>query len=315
MKLSPKIVSLGLSLAVVALAGCQLADTKTKDTRTVPREWYGQEQLKPIEINEKTVFLDARPAFEYGLSHVPGSIRVGWEEFTDGGSQRSGILIKDLSKATKRLALLGIDKDTPVLVIGKGRDGDGEAGRLAWTLHYLGVKNVQVVHIAYFKSKLTQSETEPRANVPEWKYELREEELIPFDEMKKFIVARKPHDDKKVQLIDVRTQEEYFAKSKDGSAYLTPEMPTINISWQEFIDPMGRPDPAIVDKLKSVGFGPNDRVLLISNKGARSAATLMALKELGYKNVAHFNGGYNELIPKIVPKKITGSKSGSKRAK
>ncbi len=298
MQKSPKIFSLGFMtlLSFVVLVGCQLADTKTKDTRTVPREWYAQDQLKPIEITEKTVFLDARPAFEYGLSHVPGSVRVGWEEFTDGGSQRNGMLLKDLNKATKKLALLGIDKDTPVLVIGKGRDGDGEAGRLAWTLHFLGVKNVQVVHIAYFKSKLTQSETEPRANIPEWKYELREEELIPLDEIKKFMVSRKPHDDKKVQLIDVRSQEEYFAKEKDGSAYLTPEMPAMNISWQEFIDPMGRPDPAIAEKLKSIGFSHNDRVLLISNKGVRSAAALMALKELGYKNVAHFNGGYTELL-------------------
>jgi len=287
--------SLSLCLAFI-LVGCQLSPTKTKDSRSVPRESFAKGHLKPIEISDKTVLLDARAAFEYGLSHVPGSIRVGWEDFTEGGSQRSGILVRDLNKATKKLALLGITKDTPVVVIGKGREGNGEEGRLAWTLHFLGVKNVQTVHIAYFRGKLTQSETEPRENAPDWKPEERESELIPLDEIKKYMVARNPHDEKRLQLIDVRPQEEYFAKSTDGTTYLSPEMPAVNVPWSEFIDHMGRPDSKIVQKLKAIGIGENDRILLISQKGARSAAALLALYELGYRNVAHFNGGYNELV-------------------
>lgn len=292
-----------IAALIFILVGCQLAPTKTKDSRTVPRESFAKGHLKPVEISDKTVLLDARAAFEYGLSHVPGSVRVGWEDFTEGGSQRSGILVHDLNKAAKKLALLGITKDTPVVVIGKGREGSGEDGRLAWTLHFLGVKNVQTVHIAYFRSKLTQSETEPRENAADWKADPRDSELIPLEEIKKIMVTRTPHDEKKLQLIDVRSQEEYFAKSTDGSTYLSPEMPAVNVPWSEFIDHMGRPDPKIMQKLKAIGIGENDRILLISQKGARSAAALMALYELGYRNVAHFNGGYNELVKHRVKKK------------
>src|SRR6476659_7528071 len=68
---------------------------------------------------------------------------------------------------------MGIGPDTPVLVIGKGLSSDGEEGRVAWTLAYLGVKNVQFSEMESLKFRLTNSvEQNPPAGVPPWKPEL-----------------------------------------------------------------------------------------------------------------------------------------------
>ena len=47
------------------------------------------------------------------------------------------------------LARAGIAPDSSVVVLGRGLQGEGEEGRIAWMLAYLGVPNIQFANIGF----------------------------------------------------------------------------------------------------------------------------------------------------------------------
>ena len=74
---------------------------------------------------------------------------------------KNTFLARDLFKVTRRLALLGISPNKKIVVVGNGAKGEGEEGRLAWTLLYLGIPHVQVVGLEHFKNQLVNTEAPP----------------------------------------------------------------------------------------------------------------------------------------------------------
>lgn len=69
---------------------------------------------------------------------------------------------------------MGIAPDSKVLVLGRGIDGDGEEGRLAWTLRYLGVIKVGIANLEELRPQMQQADSAPPKEVPIWKPELNE---------------------------------------------------------------------------------------------------------------------------------------------
>ena len=102
----------------------------------------------------------------------------------------------------------------------------------------------------------------------------------------------------KTHLIDVRSSKEYMKKRGLGLSYVYPNINAINIEWKEFFDQSGRPNFDLKERLLSIGIGPNDRVLLLSNQGRRSAAATVSLLSLGYRKAANVSGGYVEVLDK-----------------
>src|SRR5690349_21817188 len=133
-------------IAVLIFGGCQVKPTKVVTQEPVMSEGQFAESL----MKDKPVLLDVRPAFEFNLAHVPGAINVRWEDFSQSNPQSRGLLDNDLFSLARRLSLVGIDPDTKVIVLGKGPQGTGEEGRVAWTLKVLGVKDVYtMLHTQY----------------------------------------------------------------------------------------------------------------------------------------------------------------------
>jgi 3-mercaptopyruvate sulfurtransferase SseA len=122
-----------------------------------------------IPITEQTVLLDARSAFEYSTSHVRGSYHLRWEDFTQKDDKYKGLLVEDLFFHTRRLARMGIGPNTPVVIFGAGPTGDASEGRLAWTLKYLGVADVQIMAIGSTRLPQTSVPTDPKLEVPAWR--------------------------------------------------------------------------------------------------------------------------------------------------
>ena len=98
----------------------------------------------------------------------------------------------------------------------------------------------------------------------------------------------------RIVLIDVRSKREYFKKNL-GDRYSEPNLQALNIPWKEFYTRSGRPNLAMKDQLVGVGIRPSDRILVISNKGVRSAAVNYALLTMGFKNAGNVSGGVKEL--------------------
>ena len=282
-----------LLLLAILITGCAQKPTKVYESSPVQAvTGKASEPLAEIVITPETVIVDARPAFDYSVAHLSGSINLRPEDFTQREKAFLGLLETDLYFHSRKLARLGISPKTHVLVVGRGLNGGGEEGRVAWTLKYMGVQNVQFASIDNFKLPLINAESEPKAPATLWKPELQESLQI---SRKEFIKrSMKPHPD--VVIIDARPVSEYLGKTKQPHLKNVPDIGAINIPWTEFFDVKGRVNLNVKEKLQSVGITENKKLYVIGNQGIESAAVTMALRELGYLQAANFAGGYSELI-------------------
>jgi thiosulfate/3-mercaptopyruvate sulfurtransferase len=176
--------------------------------------------------------------------------------------------------------------------LGSALNGSGEEGRLAWTLLYLGVKNVEVAQVDSLGLYYSNMEVPPKENVPYWQPQLSGGIWAERDEVKDAVNLR--HNER-VHILDVRSKNEYFSKNK-ALEYEFPDLRAINIQWSEFYKADGRPSQAIKQQLRAINVQPTDRILVICDNGLRSGAVTYALLALGYKKAASVAGGYPELL-------------------
>lgn len=286
-------MNLLLGLILMSLVACQTKPTKVYQESISKAK--SESATSALEITEATVLFDARAPFEYSVAHLNRAVNVRWDDFTQREKPFVGLLDLDLFAITRKLARLGIDPETtPVIVVGKGLQGQGEEGRVAWMLKYLGVKNVRFVNQDFFSLPISTEEAPPRENKPLWKPVLDETLIVSKKEFLKESV--KPEVQRKVKVLDVRTETEYLGKAKDSLSKKAPDMGAINIPWTEFFDAQGIPDAKISAKLGLISVTKDTPLYVISNKGVRSAAVTMALRELGFSNAANFSGGYQQLV-------------------
>lgn len=283
-----------------------LSSCATKDTRVVQNEARAFQNPKKLEITKETIVIDARPAFEYSTNHVPRSVNLNWADFTEAQPAQRGIIQYDLFGAARRLARAGIEPDTNVVVVGQGLQGNGEEGRIAWMLSYLGVLNVQFASLDSLKPRLTnEPEANPPKSAPIWKpvplttFNATKDEVL-FAINERGVdkpVAYQGGPARLYHLIDVRSERAYLGKEGIGALKHVPNMDAINIPWKQFFTPELRPNDSTITQLRGMGFSNEDRILVLDENGISSAAVTMALRQAGFTNAANYSGGLLDLIP------------------
>jgi thiosulfate/3-mercaptopyruvate sulfurtransferase len=295
-----------LAALMLALGGCQSKPTKAYETSQAKiKDVPGEKNAELPQIGKGTVIVDARPAFDFSLSHINGAINLRWDEFTQQKDPFRGLLDADLFFHARRLARLGIGPDTPVIVVGRGQQGKGEEGRLAWTLKYLGLKNVKFAHIDVFDRPQVREEAPPKEPVPIWKPVL--EDSLMVDRAVVMKRAMRTSTDSNTIIIDVRPPSEYLGKAATRLSNPPPDLGAINIPWNEFITHQGTANLNIKEMLLQVEITPDKEIIVLSNGGIESATATLVLRELGFTKAANYAGGYMELMaePKKVPKNVT----------
>lgn len=285
--------SLALVLLLIltgGLTGCQVKPTRVTESQSREFELVVSKSSKPLVLTEATVVLDARSAFDYGLSRIVGSHHFPNENLLESAS--SGELIKDRRKLAQRLSLLGLTPDTPVVVVGKGSEGQGEEGQLAWTLLYLGFRDVQTATVETFRKNLTQLPTPVAKNADSFAIETRDRLLTGKTEFQNWANSPKDRLANRVWIVDVRSEKEYFNRTGEKSH---PDIGALHIEWKQFFTSLGRPEPGLRKKLLALGVQESDRIILISNRGRRSAAAAYSLLSLGFDRVENYKGGWDSL--------------------
>lgn len=304
------VMGLLFAAAVLGLSGC--ASRPTTANENPERRMEPVEQAGPLQVTPETTVLDARPAFEYSTGHIPSSISIQWSDFTEPQPAQRGILQGDTFAIARRLARLGITPDTKVVVVGRGLQGHGEEGRVAWMLAYLGVRNVRFADLEAFKGNLTTLPSEPPKNAPIWKPEVDESLNVSRQELLHVINHSGVH--KPIaypegaapvlyRIIDVRPTKEYLGKEGLGKSRPVPNMDAINIPWKEFFTPLMRPSQDLALQLQNVGVLPEHRVIVLGEEGVASAAATMALRALGYSKAGNYAGGLQDLMSAYAPAK------------
>jgi thiosulfate/3-mercaptopyruvate sulfurtransferase len=267
-----------------------------------------------IPITEQTVLLDARSAFEYSTSHVRGSYHLRWEDFTQKDDKYKGLLVEDLFFHTRRLARMGIGPNTPVVIFGAGPTGDASEGRLAWTLKYLGVADVQIMAIGSTRLPQTSVPTDPKLEVPAWRPQQQPEptskpqsvseqiqspvktmSVSSTNTIKNLSDLKEKTQQRTVWIIDVRSEKEYLRQTKEKATMngndpveklnqVCVHCEVINIPWKHFLTHEGTCNPQVIEELKNIQIlksEPQRKTLIMTSlDGVSSALATYCLQGL-----------------------------------
>src|SRR5690606_662584 len=88
--------------------------------------------------------LDARGADTYKDGHVPGAINANWRDFVY--PDKNGIVRDEVEDLQAAARALGINADQTILIYGDGGENVSAAGRMFWTLEYLGHDKVYLLN-------------------------------------------------------------------------------------------------------------------------------------------------------------------------
>lgn len=290
-------------LAAFIFTGCQMLPTKVSQTSQIENKLLTKKLSMPLDIDDKTIIIDARTAFEYASAHIPGAISINWEMFSQSQSEFPGLMTENKEALIRSLALKGLFPEAKIVVVGNGLQGKGEEGRVAWSLLYLGFQDVQVAQVDLFKMGMNNAEPAPRPNQKPWEPKVCVSCEASQNEVLKAITQRKNRDGKSViHLIDVRDKKEYFSRSGFGQSYKSIETGAIHIPWTQFYNSEGRVRPEMREQLLALGWSLNDRLIVMSEKGVRSGAVSFALSKLGFRDVANFTKGVSSLAQKKITK-------------
>lgn len=274
--------------------GCAPKPTKVYESKQGFSRLIQEKTRQPLKVTEETVVVDARTRFDFTMAHYPGSSHLLWESFAQTKGRFPGRLIEDLESARKRLQIKGLHPKKPIVIIGYGNKGKGEAGRLAWTLFYLGFEDVQIVGDMVLRPSSNIVNSKPEPNAKPWKLKTRPQ-LISSKKQVLEAVTQKQAGPRKVFLFDVRSKDEYFSKEGLGKPYTLPDLGAIHVEWKEFFREDGRPNVRMKKQLRGLGIKDDSRIIVLSNQGVRSAAATAALVSLGYKNASNFVDGLSSL--------------------
>ncbi|MEI7973171.1 MAG: rhodanese-like domain-containing protein [Bdellovibrio sp.] len=242
------------------------------------------------KLEAGVLIIDARPPNDYLFSHLRGSLSMPWQDFTQRKDPFQGLLDLDLDYHARRLARLGIGLDTPVLVVGNGLKGQGEEGRVAWTLKVLGLRQVSIRSISQFSVPFSNQESPKPNALPPWPLEVQRDWMI---DKKEFLEKLKPP--RRAVVVDVRPEAEFLGRIPPRMTHAPRDVGAINIPWTDFITESGEPDFSLITKLEQIGLSRDREILLIDDQGVRSGLASFVLRTLGFQQARNFAGGYRQL--------------------
>lgn len=317
-----------LGLIFSLAIGCTTRPTRVTESVARNRTEMGG-LLETVKLTPDTVVFDARTRFDFSMARVPRSISVDWKDYSEREPNQSGWPQADLFAITRKLARMGVQKSTPVVVVGLGKHGRGEEGQFAWLLSYLGVDNVQMIRFDSLKGVHLTTEAPPEElqrkssdrlldqdgsggalqpqepaaqSVPMWKPDLDDSLIVRREELNQSIEANAAYKQfayKKRQplvyrYIDVRSAHEYLIGSSARTSGAIPPFDAINIPWQQFFLDDLRVDSGIGKKIRDIQILPTQRIVVLDEEGISAKAVCMALRALGFKWAGAYAGGYQD---------------------
>ncbi|MBK9294403.1 MAG: hypothetical protein IPM57_08145 [Oligoflexia bacterium] len=225
------------------------------------------------------VVLDARPFFEYSSGHAEKAQPIRWEDYSQIEVPNKGLLEPDLNLIVRKLRAYGISPDSEVIILGKGKNGSGEEGRIAWMLNYLGIKNIKIKYEPSFVAKRTVLTIQNNYSANIWLPKANENIRIRMGELKKILNKK----DKNYVLIDTRSEEEFNQKHLPGA---------IHIDFKEFIssnnEPLNESEFKSLMTKNKISF--ESELIFYCSTGVKSGYATFVATQNGF-NARHFDGG------------------------
>ena len=239
----------------------------------VSSEWLGAHLEDP-----NVVVVDTRPKVAYMYGHIPGSASLVVDQLIKI-SEHGAHLAPEPQEASQLLGSLGIDSSKTVVVTGDVMDPS--VARVAWTLEYLGHKNIKMldVGLTYWQSQgrplvRAQKKIEPTQFTPNVRTEMR----IEAQELQTLVG--------KSIILDARTPQEYFVGHIPRSVLAT------------FTDGLGQNGflfdgkESLVNLFAQKGIKDQDHIICYCMHGHRASSLFYQLKIAGFEQVRLYDGSF-----------------------
>ena len=261
----------------------------------VTTDWVEQHLKDPnvrlIESNEDTLL--------YSSGHLPGAVHVDWTSDLNDQVRRDYITREGFEKLMSRI---GATLDTTVVFYGD--KNNWWACYAFWVFQLFGHKKARVMDGGRVKwEKEKRPLTRELPSYPPTNYKASERADTPHRAFREDVLK---HLERKGQLVDVRSPEEYA-----GTRMHMPDYPNEgalrgghipgakSIPWARAINP---DDGTFknADELRKIYMDekqlkPNDPTIAYCRIGERSSHTWFALKYLlGFDNVRNYDGSWTE---------------------
>lgn len=245
-------------------------------------------------LSAGAVLIDARGHQDHARGHLPGAQPLSWTRLRDGALQ-VGRLTDDMGQLQATFRGLGLDPGEPVVIYDAGREGWGEAGRIWWTLDYLGHAPVYILD----------------GGLPAWAAAGGTVEAGGAPAVEVGAFAPRPDETARARLSEVSLQVEgcrdgacgvVFWDTREAREFAgeTPygedrggHLPgAVGLHYQELLDAQGRllPRDQLQGLLSARGITPDKQIVPYCTGGVRSGFAAAVLTELGYPRVANYDG-------------------------
>src|SRR5215218_8045171 len=268
---------------------------RDQDLRVVDIRGY----VKKTDLGEgrqRAEYLAARE--EYDEAHIPGAVYVDWTRDITDPDNPVPVQLAPPERFADLMASLGIGDESRVVVY--DHSGGQFATRLWWALTYYGHDRTHVLDGGWRKwtaegrpTTAEVPEPEPAAFTPrprpEWRKEA--EEVL--------VASGDARETRAVFILDARDEGQYTGAIARGEGRAGRVPGARHLHADSLFDPESgtfRPDEDLAGKLREAGVpeDTNEPVIVYCNGGVAATVPLFVLHRLGYRNLANYDGSWNE---------------------
>ncbi len=241
---------------------------------------------------QKADYLAARE--EYDESHVPGAVYVDWTSDITDPEGPVPAQIAPPERFAAFIGRLGIGDGTHVIVYDHA--GGQFATRLWWALMYYGHERVQVLDGGW--KKWTTEDRPATAEVPDPELAVFTPKPRPKWRMDAEAVLSASEGGGSL-ILDARDPGQYTGEITRGDGRPGHVPGAKHLHADSLLDPergVFRSDDELEEGLREAGV-PDERdapVVAYCNGGVAATVPLFALYRLGYRNLANYDGSWNE---------------------
>lgn len=243
----------------------------------------------------KVIVLDARTKDEYNKGHLPGAVQAHWTDWSNVKVAQGSVgwaVIFPPKVLAKKFAALGIDGTKPVVIYNDPLTGWGEDGRNLWTFRVFGLTNTYILNGGI--KAWAAAEGKVTKDIPKIKKVISPKSAPNWD-----LFANVDYLNKKlnsVNILDVREDEEWAGLKVYGEKKKGRIPGSKHIWFKDFYNADGTlQSPAqIRARVQSLGFKPEDEVILYCTGGIRSGFSTIVLRIAGYDKAHNYNASFSE---------------------
>jgi thiosulfate/3-mercaptopyruvate sulfurtransferase len=241
---------------------------------------------------QRAEYLTARD--EYDEAHIPGAVYIDWTRDITDPEDTVPVQLAPAERFAALMSSLGIGDDTHVAVYDHA--GGQFATRLWWALTYYGHDRVSVLDGGWQKwttegRRMTAEVPDPEPAVftpkPHLEWRADADEVLAASRSGEAFV------------LDARDEGQYTGAVARGEGRAGHIPGAKHLHSDNLFDPENNtflPDEELAAKLRQAGVPEDKDVPLVAycNGGVAATVPLFALHRLGYKNLANYDGSWNE---------------------